>query len=99
MGLIHTQDDGLKYNTIVAPAANRTNPIYSIGLGGAFGGCISIDATTLIKGAPPKTNGITYMGRPPDLKDHIIQIAPIAPKHPATVAVTVPPELNPSKSP
>ena len=41
-------------------------------------------------GAPPKTSGITYTGRPPVRNDQMMHAAPMAPSAPATVAVTRP---------
>src|SRR5206468_8266383 len=81
---------GLKYSTIAAPIDARTNPAYSIGLIADFGGWITIVSSTLMMGAPPKTSGMTYTGRPPDLNAQMMHAAPAAPSAPAIVAVTRP---------
>jgi hypothetical protein len=92
-------DAGLKYNTNPAPAAASTNPKYSNGFGEVFGGCSNIEKSTFTKGAPAKTNGITYAGTPPALNAKMMQTAPIAPSAPATVAAIDPFVVNPCKPP
>src|SRR5688572_9497464 len=87
---------GLKYRTMPAPTAARAIPTYRSGLIAALGGWIAIDTNTFTIGAPPKTRGITYTGRPPNRNDQMMQAAPAAPRAPATVAVTSPRVSNPA---
>src|SRR3990172_1284340 len=84
------QDCGLKYRTIPAPTAANMKPRYSSGFGAVFGGCSHIEKKTFTNGAPAKTRGMTYVGRPPDLKAKIMQTAPMAPNAPPATAAKEP---------
>src|SRR6185295_732644 len=74
-------------------------PTYSRGFGAVLGGWIHIETSTLTKGAPPNTSGITYAGSPPDLNAKMINSAPTAPKVPLTKAQVVPSLLKPLSAP
>src|SRR6202011_244127 len=81
------------------PTDASRKPTYNIGLGAAFGGWMTIASSTLTIGAPPKTSGMTYCGRPPDLKAQMMHAAPTAPRAPAIVAVISPLVLKPDIAP
>src|SRR5579872_6698713 len=82
-----------------APAAASRNPTYNRGLGAVLGGWVNIEIRTFTSGAPPNTIGITYAGRPPDLKAQMMHTAPKAPRAPPTPAQSEPAMLNPPMPP
>src|SRR5438132_13392904 len=93
------QAAGRKYSTMPAPIEASSSPAYHMSPGGALGGCMIIEYTTLIVVAPPNTSGITYRADPPLRNAQMMQTAPTAPRMPPIVAAMAPPVLKLDRPP